>query len=131
MWSGYNEPYDSAPESHASTMMNNLFSKYGFFDGDHPRAEIIQEAFSDHLRSHGYENEILGSVHNRRVYKIRIHDKWYGTDLLPWGTDWSLIEATDEDPQDDTPKIPVPQELQQVILDFLPTGWEMMHPKYK
>lgn len=125
---GYDEPYNS--ETCDSVMMNNLFSKYGFADGDDPRADGIHAAFSEHLRKSGYENQILGSVHNRRVSFIEVERVWYTTELLPWGEDWTLLTAVEGIMNgDETKPIAVPDDLKQCILDFLPTAYDMMHPR--
>lgn len=125
--SGYDKPYDS--EQCDSVMLNNLFSKYGFADGNDPRADTIHKALSEHLLAAGYPNKIIGSVHNRRVSSVEINGKWYTTENLPWGEDWILLGEQEEDMHgNENDQIPAPEQLKQSILEFLPIGYKMMRP---
>lgn len=125
---GYDKPYDS--ETCDDLMLNNLFSKYGFADGNDPRADAIHASFSTRLKEHGYDNERIGSVHNRRVWSICVDGSWYTTELLPWGGEWALLGVVEGSMSgDENKKIPVPDDLKKAIMDFLPTAYEMMHPR--
>jgi hypothetical protein len=105
-----------------SLMLNNLFSKYGFNDGEDPQSDAVHQAFSEYLRQKGYENTIVSTPHNRRVTSIKVGDSWYSTELLKWGTEWVLLK------QDDGIETTVPSKLKTVIIEFLPTAMRMSNP---
>lgn len=121
---------NSIDKNAVGVALNNLFSKYGMGDGDWLYATQVQDMFEKFLwqkfQNTEYEFERLSSVHNKRVWKIKVAGEWYLTESLIWlseDEDWTLMVPEGGDaigPKIPEEYVPCPDDLKKVILEFLP-----------
>lgn len=100
---------------------NDLFSKYGFDDGDAPYADIIQRAFEVHLTAAGFEvRRLETSLHNRRVIEVELNGHWFSTEMLRFDPPKLWDNEAEEDGPD------APEALIAAIDEFLPVAHAML-----